>query len=198
MASLDFFTDTPIQPAAEALERILPQVPSALVSLLLGILFIRFLAWISRLIISLVRLPKGLKGILTSMIEVLLWVFLIIVFLSKLGLGNVALAFSGSLAALGFALAAGGATLAGDILAGIFLARDKDFNVGDEVIAGEKPTQGVIESMDMRRTRLLATDGKLHIIPNSVIERKEWVLVTRKKDRVAQALNADSKSQASK
>jgi moderate conductance mechanosensitive channel len=184
MAALDIFNDTPIEPATDALQRIIPQIPSALVALLLGILLVRFLSWLAELIIGLIRLPKGLKGIMTSMVEVLLWVFLIITFLSKLGLGNVALAFSGSLAALGLALAAGGASLASDILAGVFLARDKDFNVGDEVIAGEKPTQGVIESMDMRRTRLRAADGQLHVIPNSVIERKEWVLVARKKDRV--------------
>jgi small conductance mechanosensitive channel len=83
---------------------------------------------------------------------------------------------------VGLALGAGGATLASDILAGIFLAQDKDFNVGDEISAGEKPTEGILESMDMRRIRVRDKDGRLHVIPNSIIERKEWVVLTKKRD----------------
>ena len=49
--------------------------------------------------------------------------------------------------------------------------------VGDEVIVGETPTSGVIESMDARRTRLRDDNGVLHVIPNSVVERKEWILL---------------------
>ena len=128
------------------------------------------------------RLPKGLRGIVLSLIDALLWVFLTISVLQALGLSNLALIFSGSVAALGLALGSGASSLAADVLAGIFLAQDKDFDVGDEIIAGEKPTQGIIENMDMRRTRVRAKDGRLHIIPNSVIERKEWVLIDRRKD----------------
>jgi small-conductance mechanosensitive channel len=57
-----------------------------------------------------------------------------------------------------------------------------DFEVGDEVIVGETPTQGVIESLDARRVRLRDKDGILHIIPNSIVERKEWVLVHRRQE----------------
>lgn len=152
----------------------------ALIGLLFGIVLIRLLSWLGQLVLGVVRLPKGLRGILVSIMDALLWVALIIWFFDALNLDKLALVFSGAIAAVGLALASGGATLAADILAGVFLARDKDFDVGDEVIAGENKTQGVIESMDMRRTRIRAKDGKLHIIPNSVIERKEWILVAQR------------------
>jgi small-conductance mechanosensitive channel len=76
-------------------------------------------------------------------------------------------------------MAAGGSTLVADIIAGIFLARDADFNVGDEVIVGERPTMGVVESMDARRTRVRDENGILHVLPNSVIERKEWIVIRK-------------------
>lgn len=152
----------------------------ALIGLLFGIILIRLLSWLGRLILNLVRLPKGLRGILVSIMDALLWVALIIWFFGALNLDKLALVFSGGIAATGLALAAGASSLAADILAGIFLAKDRDFNVGDEVIAGENKTEGAIESMDMRRTRIRAKDGKLHIIPNSIVERKEWVLVAKR------------------
>ncbi len=164
--------------AVDGINNILPKLPKAILALLFGLVLIRIISWIARALISFVRLPKGLKTILYSLIDGLLWIFLIISVLQTLGLGNLALVFSGAIAATGLALGAGGSSLASDILAGIFLSKDRDFNVGDEVIAGEKPTHGIIESMDMRRTRIRGKDGKLHVIPNSLVERKEWVLVS--------------------
>jgi small-conductance mechanosensitive channel len=161
---------------------ILPQVPGAVIALLFGILLIRIIAWVAELLLSLLSLPRGLRGILLSLTNALLWAFLIIAVLSALKLNNIAFAFSGGIAALGLALAAGGSTLAADILAGVFLARDPDFGVGDLVRAGESPTEGVVENMDMRRTRLRDKAGKLHVLPNSVIERKEWVVLATRRE----------------
>ncbi|HSH31137.1 MAG TPA: mechanosensitive ion channel domain-containing protein [Candidatus Saccharimonadales bacterium] len=184
MTPLDLSTDNLANPLIQGINDVLPNLPKALVLLLFGFVLIKIVSWVAQLLLQLVRLPKGLKGILVSLMDALLWVFLIISLLQALGLTNVALAFSGSIVALGLALGTGAASLAADILAGIFLAQDKDFNIGDEVKAGEGGTEGVIQSMDMRRTRILAKDGKLHIMPNSVIERKEWVVLAKKRDRV--------------
>ncbi len=162
-------------------DRIAPKVPIAVLGVLFGIVLIRIIAWIVQLSLSLVRLPKGLRGIIISLVDALLWVFLTITFLQNLGLSNLALIFSGGVAALGLALGAGASSLAADILAGIFLAQDRDFDIGDQVSAGEKPTVGIVESMDMRRTRIRDKDGHLHVIPNSVIERKEWIIMAQPK-----------------
>lgn len=172
------FTD----PLANGISRVLPKIPLAIGALVFGIIIIRILSWIAHVIVGLVRLPRGLKGILVSLIDGALWVFLFIAILQLMGLNNVALAFSGLVASLGLALAFGASTLTSDVLGGIFLAKDRDFAVGDEVIAGDD-TKGVIESMDMRRTRIRDSADHLHVIPNSVVERKEWVLLSRRADR---------------
>lgn len=182
MATFDITNNAFSDPIVNGGKDLAAKIPSAVILVLVGIVIIRILSWIFQLFIGLVRLPKGLKGILVSIVDAILWIFLAIITLQALGLGNIALVFSGSLAALGLALAAGGSNLASDILGGVFLAQDRDFNVGDHVIAGENKTEGIIEGMDMRRTRIRDNEGKLHVMPNSVIERKEWVLLNKKKD----------------
>ena len=128
-------------------------------------------------------MPKGLRGILISLLDALLMVFLIIVVLQKLGLGSLAFAFSAFLAAVGIAVGSGSATLVSDILGGITLARDRNFSIGDIVEAGEEKVKGEIIGMDMRRTRIRDNKGQIHSLPNSVIERKAYTLITKKRDR---------------
>jgi len=153
----------------------------ALFDLLVGILTIRFTIRGLRLLLKLTHMQTGMRYVLTSIVETAMWIFLSAILLTELGLSSVIYFFTGSIAAIGIAMAAGGSTLVSDIIAAIFLARDTDFNIGDEVIvSGEPSSQGVIERMDSRRTRLRDKDGMLHVIPNSVVERKEWIVVSRR------------------
>jgi small-conductance mechanosensitive channel len=181
----DFSFDHLLGPLHENVNTLLPRLPNAMVTLLAGFVVIRLLSWVVQGLLGVWRLPKGLREIIISLMDALLTIFLIIVFLQSLGLSNVAFIFSASVAALGLAIGNGSVTLVTDILAGIYLARDRDFSVGDLVQAGEDQTEGEIMSMDMRRTRIRDKDGRIHSMPNSIIERKEYVLITKKKDRQA-------------
>lgn len=179
MAAIDLSIDHILNPLVTGLNTFLPRIPAAVVTLVIGMIVIRIAVVITKAILHIVLVPEGLKGIIVSIVGTLGWILLFFVELQVLGLGQILLVFSGSLALIGLALAAGGGTLTADILAGISLAEDPDFNVGDEVIAGENGTQGVIERLDIRRTRLRDKDGLLHIVPNSLIERKEWIGVSQ-------------------
>ncbi|HSX02413.1 MAG TPA: mechanosensitive ion channel domain-containing protein [Candidatus Saccharimonadia bacterium] len=185
MHTLDLTTTNFINPIIDVLNTKLPILPSLIFGLLLGILLIRVLVRLTRFVLTLTAIQVGLRDVIVSLVETLLWLFLAIQLLQMLGFNNIIVFFTGSIAALGLAMAAGGSTLVADVVAGIFLAQDNDFDVGDEVIVGETPTRGTIESMDSRRTRIRDQDGVLHVIPNSVIERKEWVVVHK-----SQELNA--------
>jgi small-conductance mechanosensitive channel len=133
------------------LDNVLPRVPLTVLGVLVGILIVRVLIRLTRYFLKLTALPKGLRQITASTIETVLWLFLTIQVLTWLGFGGIIVFFSSSALAIGILLAAGGSTLLADLVAGIFLARDTDFNVGDEVRAGENFVEGVIESMDVRR-----------------------------------------------
>lgn len=179
MTELDFSYEHLLDPVAQGINNLLPKLPVALMSFAFGLILIKLIFLFVRGALRLWRMPQGLRSILLSLINGLLWIFLVISVMQSLGLNNIALVFSGSVAALGLAIAAGASSITADIMAGIFLAKDKDFSVGDEVRAGEG-AEGTVEAMDMRRIRIRDKDGKLHIIPNSIIERKEWVLLAAK------------------
>jgi hypothetical protein len=61
--------------------------------------------------------------------------------------------------------------------AGIFLASDEDFKVGYTVTAAG--VTGVIKSIDLRKSRIVAEDGKLHVVPNKAVETATWVVEAR-------------------
>jgi small-conductance mechanosensitive channel len=162
------------------LNRVVPNIPLTILGILIGVLAVRMFVRITRYFLKLTTLPKGLRQIIASIIETVLWLILLIQVLTWLGFGNIVVFFSSSALAIGILLAAGGSTLLSDLVAGIFLARDTDFNVGDEIRAGENAVEGVIESMDVRRVRIRDRDGLLHVLPNSIVERKEWVVLNRR------------------
>lgn len=186
MTSLDLSAENLLDPLLQGINDVLPKLPSALVVLLVGIVVIRIISWFASWLIGYIKIPRGLKGIILSLLNAMLAVFLIIVFLQSLGLSNVAFIFSAAVAATGLAVGNGSVTLISDIISGIYLARDRDFAVGDIVRAGEEPSvEGEIMSMDMRRTRIKDANGHIHSLPNSVVERKAYVLITKKRDRKA-------------
>ncbi len=182
MYTLDLTTNDFTNPIIHTLKVVLPQIPGVVLGLLVGVLMIRIIVRSTRFILTLTAMQIGLRDVIVSTLQILLWLFLAIQLLQALGFNNIIVFFTGSIAAIGIAMAAGGSTLVSDIIAGIFLARDTDFDVGDEVIAGETPTRGIVESMDARRIRLRDQDGVLHVIPNALVERKEWVLVHKRQE----------------
>jgi small-conductance mechanosensitive channel len=183
------FSNTFTHHVVSGLGTVLPKLPGALFDLLVGIIIIRTIGRIVRLVMKITNVQPGIRGVVSSLLETIMWMLLTVAILNELGFNGIIYFFTGSIAAIGIAMAAGGSTLVADIVAGIFLARDNDFNVGDQVIVGETPTLGTIESMDARRTRLRDDNGVLHVIPNSVVERKEWVVI-RKRHSVGNLVKA--------
>jgi len=180
-------TTSLVNPIIAWLNHVLPRVPLVVLGLLVGILLVRLLSRLTRRILKFTALQKGLRQIMGSTIETVLWLLLVVLVFQWLGFSNMLVFLSSSTLAIGILLAAGGSTLLSDLIAGIFLARDTDFNVGDEVMIGENQTQGVIESMDVRRVRLRDIDGQLHVLPNSVVERKEWIVINKRPQTTALA-----------
>lgn len=159
---------------------LLERLAVATIIFIIGYISIRIGSVAIRKLVLVISMPAGLRSIVVSLARAAMWLVLIIVVLSVLGFSDVIIFFSSSVAALGLVMAAGGSTLISDVLAGIFLAENKHFMVGDQVKAGENGTEGIIEAMDIRRIELRSKDGKLHILPNSVVERKEWVVLATK------------------
>lgn len=63
------------------------------------------------------------------------------------------------------------------------MAKDKDFGVGVKVkiLIGEKRlVEGEIVEMDTRKTRIKDAEGKIHVLPNSMIDHNEWIVLKHK------------------
>lgn len=158
---------------------IVPRIPVALVAIVVGYIIIKIVGRFLGHALSWTKWPLGLQEIMATLIRAALWIFLLITILQVLGLTSVALAVTGSFAILLIGFSTGISSTVSDLMAGLQLANDKDFKVGFKVKAGDQKTEGIIREMDIKKTRIEGEDGKLHVIPNSVIEKNEWVVLDR-------------------
>ena len=152
-----------------------PKLPSAIFSLLLGYLVLLLILYVFTYSLKIFRVPKALTTILRSIINVMLWIVLLSQVLRHLGLSQIAMTLSGSLVLIGFAIANGANALVADILSGLFLAKDPDFEVGFRVKIGD--VEGVIETLDFRKTRIRTDEGKLMVLPNSLVDKDNWQII---------------------
>jgi len=158
---------------------VIPKIPVAVVAIVAGLIIIKIIARFLKLALGWTNWPLGLQEIMHTLIKVALWIFLLITILQILGLTSVALAITGSFAILLLGFSSGISSTVSDLVAGLQIANDKDFKVGYKVKAGDQKTEGIIREMDIKKTRIEDANGNLHVIPNSVIEKNEWVVLER-------------------
>lgn len=161
----------------EPLVSFAPRLPKLVIGLVLGIIIIKFLMYLATNALKVARMPKALAGIISSLLAIVLWILFFSELARTMGLSSVALTVSGSLVVLGLALANGAGSLTSDILSGLFLAKDSDFEIGFKVKTGD--TIGVIQKVDIRKVRILDEDGKVHIVPNSNLDKNGWIVIER-------------------
>lgn len=158
---------------------LVPRLPAALVAIVVGYIIIKIISRFLAPALRWTKWPLGLQEIMATLIRVAMWIFLLITILQVLGLTSVALAITGSFAILLIGFSTGISNTVNDLISGLQLANDKDFKVGFKVKAGDQKTVGIIREMDVKKTRIESEDGKLHVIPNGVIEKNEWVVLDR-------------------
>ena len=159
----------------------LGRVPGAILTLVVGWLAIKVIAGLLSRVLKVSKVEPTIVRLGVSAVTAAGWVIVIAAVLQALGLDQVALAVSGSIALIALAVATGAAGTTGDIIAGVFLAGDPDFKVGYTVTAAG--ITGAIEQIDLRKTRIRAEDGKLNVVPNKAVETAAWVVVAREEKK---------------
>jgi small-conductance mechanosensitive channel len=157
--------------------QVLPGVLAAVLLLLAGRFLINTAVRVVEITARRSRVKQAQIDLLKATTRAIGLILLLAGVLQALGLSQLALALGGTISfvALGIATAASGNL--GDIIAGVFLASDPDFGNGFRIKTGE--IDGVIEQIDLRKTRVRADDGKLYVIPNKEIENKVWIVQAR-------------------
>jgi len=154
------------------------KLPSVIATLVIGYILIRIIMVVLRRVLRLSKTHKALIEIVSSLSNILLWILLLSEVTRQLGLATLALTISGSVVALGFAMANGLSALTADIISGVFLSKDQDFEVGYRIKSGE--IEGVVEKIDMRKIRIRDDAGKLFILPSSKVDSLGWVVLEKK------------------
>lgn len=157
------------------------KLPALLLTLLVGYIVIRIVKAIIHSLIQVSRANLAMKGILMSVIDIALWVFLIAALMQQIGLTQIAIALSSTVAIAGIAISVGSSAFVQDLVSGVFLAQDPDFNIGDVVKIDE--VEGTVERMDARKVRIRDDKGLLHVFPNSNFDKNQWIIIQRRGSR---------------
>lgn len=152
-----------------------PELPVIALGLIVGFIIIKILSSLLRDTLKVARVPKALAGIIVSLVVIVMWIILFSELAREAGLSSLAIKISGSLLIVGLAAANGMSALAGDIVSGVFLAKDRDFEVGYRVRIGD--VEGVIKKIDIRKTRIEDDKGNTIIIPNSKLDLTGWTVL---------------------
>ena len=171
--------DIVVNAFAKPIIHALPKIPGALVALLAGYLALLIISKLVSGALNIVRVEKGVKQLLMSIVNVVLWAILLALVFQSLGLPQVALALSGSVAIFGILLASGANFLVSDILSGLFLVKDPDFKVGKKIKTAD--LEGVVERIDLRKIRVRNKEGHLHVIPNSFLDKMQFIVLDETK-----------------
>ena len=108
---------------------------------------------------------KTLAGVIRTTGLAIIWMIAGLLFLDTLGVNLAPLLASAGVAGIAIGLAA--QNIVKDVLNGILILIEDQFNVGDTVrLAG---LAGTVEEMTLRRTTVRDYDGTLYVIPNSQI-----------------------------
>lgn len=160
------------------IENLWPKLPAFFLTLAVGYLFIKVGLFIFERLLKAFRFNKSIQGLILSLVDIVLWVMLVAEIARQVGLSNLAITISSSIFALGFAIANGASAMAADIIAGLNLARDKDFECGYRIKVGD--IEGIVKKIDIRKVRIEGEGGKIHVLPNSKIDNANgWTVIDR-------------------
>lgn len=161
-------------PFESAVQLLGARLLAAAVFLAVASLGIRYSGKIVRKILSRKFEEQTILNLLESMSKGLLWFSAALVTLSILGFSEIAAALgtAAGFVALGVSFAL--KNVLSDTVAGIYLAKDPDFNNGDHIEVDG--VSGEIIEVGLRKTRLRLEDENLRVINNSDAEKK-WTKI---------------------
>lgn len=154
-----------------------PKIPGIIISLVVGYFIIQIITAVLNRALKFSRMPRALISVVASLALIVMWVILFAEIARQLGLGSLAVTISGSLAVLALALATGASGLAADVISGVFLARDPDFEIGYKIKMGDM--MGIIQSVDIRKIRVVDDNGTVYVLPNSKLDKDGWQIISR-------------------
>jgi small-conductance mechanosensitive channel len=156
-------------------------IVSAIPDVLAGVLFL-VLAYVGiSVVLAVVRsvldrvYPENQElvvDLLVVVVGLFLWFGAALALLKIVGMGEVAASLGTAAGFIGLGIAFALKEMIADTVAGVYLLRDRDFNVGDTVNTAS--VSGTITRIDLRKTRIRGDGGELIVLANRDVEKK-WI-----------------------
>lgn len=156
----------------------LPLLLSGLLFLVLSYISIRVIRTIIRMSLTKIygtdqELIVDLIGVIVS---IFLWFGAALGLLQIIGMGEIAASLGTAAGFIGLGVAFALKNMIADTVAGVYLLRDPDFNIGDTVTTAS--VSGTITDIDLRKTRIRTESNDLVVIANEDVEKK-WTQTNR-------------------
>jgi small-conductance mechanosensitive channel len=167
-----------LDPISSQLVAFVPRVVGAAVTLLIGGLLLRFALPAAREGLKRAGIAQAAPFVITA-VTAAGWIVILSATLQALGMSELALGLFGGTVLLVLLVAWTASGAAADLIAGLWLSQDPDFNVGARVraeISGHE-VEGEIVALDSRKVRVRDEKGLLHVLPNRLVESSPWTLL---------------------
>ena len=150
----------------------IPRLLSGLVFLALAYVTVRVALAIVRSSINRVYIgDRELVGdLIVTLVAVFLWFGVALTFLKVLGMGDIAASLGTAVGFIALGVSYALSEMIEDTVAGVYLLRDPDFNVGYRVEA--KGVTGTVAAIELRKTRIDTDAGDRIVMANREIEGK--------------------------
>ena len=153
------------------------RVVLAVLLLILALQGVKLLKNLIRKALKKTKADEGIVGFLTSLVSVLVYIFIGFVVLQYLGVDAASI-----VAVLGSAGVTIGLAIQGslsNIAGGVLILILKPFKIGDYIIEDTKMNEGTVTEIGLIYTKLLTLDSKTVVLPNGVLANSSIVNVTQ-------------------
>jgi small-conductance mechanosensitive channel len=144
------------------------KAPVALLIIVVSHFLINFVKSSIVRIMDRAKVDSTVSSLLSAIAGYVLWILSFTAVFNVLGLNQISLALGGSIAVLALGVANSITGVVGDLVAGVFLIADPHFKVGCKVKTSG--VEGVVESLDIRKTKIRDADGNLYVVPNRNVD----------------------------
>lgn len=81
------------------------------------------------------------------------------------------------------------APIVGSFISGLFVLADRPYEIGDMIELVDEGTQGFVEDITLRYTKMFTLDNTFIVIPNSTIRERDIVNYSAEDERIRQSLD---------
>ena len=155
------------------LEAAIPRIVSGLVFLVVAYVAIRLaLAILGRVLHRYYSERQALVAQLgVTIVGVFLWFGAALAFLNIVGFGDIAASLGTAVGFIALGVSYALSEMIEDTVAGVYLLRDPDFEIGDRVVVGG--TEGAVAAIELRKSRFELDNGDTVVRANRDVET-EW------------------------